>query len=161
LAPSWLRITESRRIFKTSVLSTAERSTDFIFSGFYPKLLSLALASVSAPNSDMNGMGIAPITAVLREQYLQAAHYGSLADHCLLAVACHKYSYQSHQSALSMGLDDEKIIKPYQEEQEQEKHCLSKRQQMRQPMNSRAKNGNSSNMRIRTSRAPLVFQSRI
>jgi hypothetical protein len=49
------------------------------------------------------------ITAVLSEQYLQVAHYGSLADHYLLAAACRRYSYQSQQSAFSMGLDDEKI----------------------------------------------------
>jgi hypothetical protein len=77
------------------------------------------------------------ITAVLSEQYLQqVAHDGSLADHCLLAVACRKYSYRSQQSALSMGLDDEKIIKTtYQEEQVQEKDQLSKRQETRQHTN--------------------------
>ena len=67
------------------------------------------------------------LTAVLSEQYAQVALYGSLDEHCLLAVAYRQYSYRSQQSAYSMGLDDEKIVQPYQEEQEKN-HPFSKRQ---------------------------------
>jgi hypothetical protein len=67
------------------------------------------------------------ITAVLSEQYTQVAHYGSLNEHRLLAIAYRQYSYRSQQSAYSMGIDDEKIVQPYQEEQEQN-HRFSKRQ---------------------------------
>jgi hypothetical protein len=67
------------------------------------------------------------ITAVLSVQYAQVAHYGSLDGHRLLAIAYRINSYRSQQSAYSMGLDDEKIVQPYQEEQEQN-HPFSKRQ---------------------------------
>jgi hypothetical protein len=67
------------------------------------------------------------ITAVLSEQCAQVAHYGSLDEHRLLAIAYRQCSYRSQQTAYSMGLDDEKIVQPYQEEQEQS-HPFSKRQ---------------------------------
>jgi hypothetical protein len=67
------------------------------------------------------------ITAVLSEQYAQVAQYGSLDEYRLLAIAYHIISYRSQQSAYSMGLDDEKIIQPYQEEQEKN-YPLSTRQ---------------------------------